>query len=297
MINLWLNDRMFIEPKRSMPSAWTGHIPFAAWLVEVLRPTLFVELGTYNGVSYMAICQAVCESKLNTKCYAVDTWEGDVHAGRYEESVYIELKQYNEANYQDFSILMKSTFDEACSYFEGNSIDLLHIDGLHTYEAVKHDFETWRPKLSKKAVVLFHDTNVHERNFGVWRYWGEISKTYPCLEFKHNYGLGVLLVGEDVPKPLLELANVSASKYWEPVERVFSTLAKLIDQRQKDEQLGVAVDLLRQKDEHLAVAGDLLRQKDEHLRTAAELIHERDELLAQMNARRTRFNWLPWKKK
>ena len=189
--------------------AWITHAPFAFWLVENLKPNSFVELGTYYGFSYFCFCQQVALLKLPTSCVAVDTWTGDEHAGFYDESVFNAVKEINAANYTCFSRLLRATFDKAVGDFNDGSIDLLHIDGRHRYEDVKHDFETWRPKLSNRAVVLFHDTQVHERDFGVFRFWTEISKRFPHFEFTHGFGLGVLGFGHDVCPALHPLFDAS----------------------------------------------------------------------------------------
>ncbi|RDI74261.1 Glycosyl transferase family 2 [Gaiella occulta] len=184
----------FLYPERlaGAPSAWIPHVPFAFWLVEALRPSSIVELGTHTGVSYFAFCQAVQHLGLDTRCRAIDSWLGDEHAGYYGEDIYEDVRAYNDAHYSKFSELLRMTFDEAASRFADGSVDLLHIDGCHMHEAVRHDFETWSPKLSQRAVVLFHDTNVQERGFGVFRLWDELREQYPHFEFLHGSGLGVL---------------------------------------------------------------------------------------------------------
>jgi glycosyltransferase involved in cell wall biosynthesis len=192
-----INKQALINSKRlEYPPSWVGHIPFASWVIHAMEPKVFVELGTHSGNSYFAFCQSIQENALSTKAYAVDTWQGDEHAGLYDETIWQDVKTYNDENYEGFSTLIRKTFDDAVNEFENGSIDLLHIDGLHTYEAVKHDFETWLPKLSSRGVILFHDTVVKERGFGVYKLWGELEQQYSGFSFEHSHGLGVLLVGK-----------------------------------------------------------------------------------------------------
>jgi hypothetical protein len=175
------------------PDAWVGHMPFAYWAVQQLEPKVLVELGTHSGNSYFSFCQSILENDTKTKAFAVDTWGGDIHAGFYDESVFNTVVSENE-KYKDFSSLMRETFDSASANFEDGSIDLLHIDGLHTYEAVKHDFETWFPKMAAGGFILFHDTQVFKEGFGVHKLWAEVSKNFSTMEFGHSNGLGILQV-------------------------------------------------------------------------------------------------------
>ncbi len=198
-----LGNELLWTPLRVVPPhSWAGHVPFAFWLVKVLRPNLFVELGTHSGNSYAAFCQAIDALDVAGRAYAVDTWKGDEHAGTYGEEVFADLSAFNAAHFEPFSNLLRTTFDDARGYFADDSVDLLHIDGMHSYEAVQHDFETWRGALTRRGVAVFHDTAVRERGFGVWRLWRELSMQFPCFEFDHSYGLGVLGVGPDQPAPL-----------------------------------------------------------------------------------------------
>ena len=264
---------------------WIEHIPFAFWIVGSAEPRVIVELGTHSGNSYFAMAQAVEERGLPTSMFAVDTWLGDEHSGRYGEEVFRSVSEYNSRNFSSFSALLRGTFDEAREHFGDGEIDLLHIDGYHTYEEVSHDFEIWLPKLSGRSVVLFHDINVRERDFGVHRLWAELAEHYPTFGFDHGSGLGLVGIGSEVPEAvgaLLALHDESSTAT--AVRRLFAVLGRrvLLEAIQADSiaamqsERDVALDDLRA--EHAEALAALRAEADFALaaaRTEVELANVR----------------------
>jgi predicted O-methyltransferase YrrM len=190
-------------------SAWTGHRQFAYDLVRFLHPKTIVELGTHCGASFFSFCQAIKDAGMDSQCHAVDTWQGDPHTGGYAEDIYQTVAQISASQFPGMANLIRSTFDEAVHLFSDDSIDLLHIDGYHTLQAVSHDYSTWLPKLAPYGVVLFHDIAVRTGDFGVHQLWDFLKQQFLHLEFQHYFGLGVLF-----PKgcnPLI--AEMLAQKY------------------------------------------------------------------------------------
>jgi hypothetical protein len=204
------------HPRRYRPGGqgpWSGHLPFAHDVAAAVRPAILVELGTHYGESYFGFCQAAEENSIDCACYAIDTWKGDAHSGFYGEGVFQDVREYNRANYAAFSTLLRSTFDDANPQFADGSIDLLHIDGLHTYDAVKRDFELWLPKVRPGGIVLLHDINVRHADFEVWKFWDVLRDTYESFEFSHAFVLGVIRVpgcSEAAPELLTALFSGSA---------------------------------------------------------------------------------------
>ncbi|WP_408913955.1 class I SAM-dependent methyltransferase [Brucella pseudogrignonensis] len=207
---MYLSKQSFAPSHHIRASAWLEHSPFIFWLIDMLRPDKLVELGTHNGFSFLSQCQVAKSINLDTTIYAIDTWKGDEHAGFYDSQVYDNLEEEVRVQYPKIGKLIKSTFASARSQFEDGSVDLLHIDGRHRYEDVKEDFDTWVGTLTDRGVVLFHDTCVHRDDFGVYRFWSEISQKYPSFEFYHGNGLGVLILGDRAPNILTDLC---ASNY------------------------------------------------------------------------------------
>ncbi|EPA8051465.1 class I SAM-dependent methyltransferase [Escherichia coli] len=237
-LNFIFKPSLFWCPTYLAQSAWLEHIPFAFWLVDTLRPRNIVELGTHYGSSYFSFCQAVSKLDLETCCFAVDTWGGDEHAGLYGEEVYRQVSEYNQQHYSGFSTLIRSTFDQALEHFSQGSIDLLHIDCLHTFEAVRHDFESWLPKLSERAVVIMHDTNVRERGFGVFQLLDELKRQYPHFEFAHGHGLGIVGVGCEQSPELNNLYKISENaRVTKQVQDIFCRLGKSCSESWENSQL------------------------------------------------------------
>ena len=105
------------QPRIYGVGAWTSHLHFACDLVAEMKPRVLVELGVDRGESYFAFCQAAAENETGTRCFGIDTWQGDQHAGGYDETTFDEVSAHNAAHYANFSALRRSTFAEALNEF------------------------------------------------------------------------------------------------------------------------------------------------------------------------------------
>ncbi len=274
-------------PSRLAPSAWMEHVPFAMAIIDMVRPEVFVELGTFRGVSYCGFCQAIAQLGLPTRAYAVDTWKGDPHNGFNGDETLEELRAFHDPLYSAFSRLVPATFDEALEKFPDHSIDLLHIDGYHTYEAVRHDFETWLPKMTERGVVLFHDINVREKDFGVWKFWEEVRQQYRSFGFAHQHGLGVLAVGSRCPaalEPLLQADSDAGT-----IREFFCHLGKQLTQRWQMGLLEASVAHERRRvaalEHHLQQTQSSLQQAQAALADASRAQAQGEDALGRLRAR------------
>ena len=264
------------DPPVITQSGWLEHGPFAAWLIEATAPDLLVELGTHWGYSFFAFCEAVKTLGLPTKCVAVDTWEGDEHAGFYADEVYDFVNSRAAADYSEMATLKRMRFDEALGDVEDGSIDLLHIDGRHRYEDAAEDFNSYLPKVSSRGVVVMHDIVERGHGFGVWRHWEDVKRDYPTFEFHHGHGLGVVAVGPDAPAAIRRLTALPQdSAEAELVRRTYHKLGQMISAGAAAEE-GVRhedalVSAVRQAEGRLTAMTATVRRLEGEVRSGQQL--------------------------
>ena len=179
-------------------SAWKGHFEFSMFLVNYIKPNIVVELGVDYGHSTFCLASP----NIGT-VYAIDCFEGDIHAGfKTTENIFKDFKTKllnKSLLLSDNIIPIKGYFDDVVLTFD-KQIDILHIDGLHTYEAVKNDFEKWSVKTNPNAVIIMHDVIAYSDSVG--KFFNEIE--FPKFYFTHSAGLGVVCKNQQVLDDLLD---------------------------------------------------------------------------------------------
>lgn len=266
---------------------WEGHRDFAYDLLQFVRPERLVELGSQYGCSLFSFCQAVRDFKLDTEINAVDMWSGDIGAEITGEEVYALVQKTAATYYPEVNLhLFQMCFDDARPNFADNSIDILHIDGGHTFEDVEHDFTTWLPKLKENGIVLFHDV-YSPIDQGSCDHWEKTKKEYDCyFDFTHSCGLGILFPKGRYWYDRLEEAGFFKyykdlyfyrSKYKYTQER-FDELKGLYEERYRAiEQQSKMID---ERDVRIAADERLVAEKDAAIASQTKLIEERDATIA-----------------
>lgn len=128
------------------------------WLYDRAKEMgTILEVGSWKGRSVHALLLG-CQGPV----FAIDHFKGNPSElkGKHQEATYNDISQTFFENVGHFSNLamLKMNSQQAVQLFADKSIDMIFIDGEHTYEAVKQDLALWIPKCKK--LLCGHDFNM-----------------------------------------------------------------------------------------------------------------------------------------
>jgi predicted O-methyltransferase YrrM len=151
-----------------------------------------VEIGSYLGASAYAITSGFTNT--DQKLYCIDIWKSNtkLRPDPKDGKNLFDTFKYNIKKYDSSIIPIVDFSYNAIEYFKENNIkiDFLFIDGDHTYEGVKKDWDLYSKIMNPQGVVVFHDwgwstvssmikdhvlTNTINHNNLPNTWWGEIS--------------------------------------------------------------------------------------------------------------------------
>jgi predicted O-methyltransferase YrrM len=116
-----------------------------------------LEIGSYTGASTCCFAAAMKNSG-GGKVFCIDTWNNDSMSEGHRDT-WKEF-QSNTENYKDYLMPIRgfstSVVDEVSAHIK--SLDLLFIDGDHSYEGVKSDWKAYKHFLRSGSTVVFHDS-------------------------------------------------------------------------------------------------------------------------------------------
>jgi predicted O-methyltransferase YrrM len=151
-------------------------------LVGRQRPLRVLEIGTHRGGTFWVWCQVAAD---DAKVISVDLPAGAFGDGDYDESLvrsYAGDRQQVELIRDDSH--NPDTRERVVRALEGEPLDFLFLDGDHTYEGVRADFEMYAPLVRPGGMVAFHDIIEHPEvpECEVERVWNEVKPQYRHVE-------------------------------------------------------------------------------------------------------------------
>lgn len=134
---------------------------YALYIFSLLNhaPGHVVEIGSWAGLSTIALAKGTQSCHLAKKVIAIDHFQGNIEhqpilRGR---TTYEMFKRNTEVMGVSKQIEVLHMYSEqAIDYFQGD-ISLLLIDSEHTYDNVTRDLALYTPRVTKEGYVLLHD--------------------------------------------------------------------------------------------------------------------------------------------
>ena len=122
--------------------------------LKQLPGSVLLEIGSYLGSSSCFLAAAASEIRGGTKVHCVDTWknEGMTEGQRDTWSEF----QTNTLRYLTIIVPHRGHSVKIAGNFN-EKIDLLFIDGDHSYDGCRIDVENWLPHLKPGGLVIMHD--------------------------------------------------------------------------------------------------------------------------------------------
>lgn len=154
-------------------------------LVNKAQPKTVVELGTSLGVSTLYLSQASSSA-------SVHSVEGCPQiAGVAEEGFHLQGAKNIHLHVGDFAEVIPQLLHDL------DSIDLLFIDGNHTYEATVENYQNFVPKLHHDSVVILDDIHWSD---GMERAWIEIKGRPEVKVAVDLFEMGILFYQDGIEK-------------------------------------------------------------------------------------------------
>lgn len=121
-----------------------------------LGKTNGIEIGSYIGASACCFGSAMKRSGFG-RLFCIDTWRNDAMSEGSRDTYGEFLK--NTKLFSEYIVPVRGYSIKVVENiaFRTNDVDLLFIDGDHSYEGVKSDWKAYRRFLKTNSVVILHD--------------------------------------------------------------------------------------------------------------------------------------------
>jgi hypothetical protein len=139
-----------------------------------LWPKNMLEIGSGKGGTTWAWSKLTSLLEICT----VDLPNGPWGGGPSEDSIeYIRNESFPNFTFIAADSHLQETRKRVSTVFYKNTIDFLFIDGDHSYEGVKKDYENYSPLVRPGGLIAFHDICEHSKESGceVKKFWDEVK--------------------------------------------------------------------------------------------------------------------------